>query len=120
MTTKDALILIIGIVLLITGSALAVSRRQFVREAITANGIVVELKFGTSHPKIEFTLPNNERIAYYQGGLITGYKVGDKLHVLYLESDPRGTACIDTLGAIWAGSIIIVIISFFLITVSLI
>ena len=106
--------------MLIIGSALAISRWQFVREASSANGIVVELKFGTSHPKIEFTLPNNEQVTYYQGGLIAGYKIGDKVHVLYLESDPRGTACIDTPGAIQAGSIIIVIISFFLIAVSLI
>ncbi|MEI6705691.1 MAG: DUF3592 domain-containing protein [Methylococcales bacterium] len=116
--TKKSFFLALGIFMLITGCFLTFSRLKFVQEAKTANGIVTDITFGGSHPKIEFILPNKERITYYQGGLITGYEIGDGVSVLYLESDPRSTACIDKLGAIWAASTITIFVACILLLVA--
>ncbi|SIT42944.1 conserved hypothetical protein [Paraburkholderia piptadeniae] len=75
--------------------------RAFLGSAVTAPGRVVALNAGGSHPQIEFVTRRGERVSYPQGGWIAGYKVGDKVNVLYLESSPRSSATIDRVGAVW-------------------
>ncbi|WP_323048561.1 DUF3592 domain-containing protein [Paraburkholderia sp.] len=58
---------------------------RFLDSAVAVPGRVVALNAGGSHPQIEFTNKTGERISYPQGGWIAGYKVGDKVTVLYLD-----------------------------------
>lgn len=79
--------------------------RAFLNEAVEAPGRVVALNAGGSHPQIEYTNLRGERVSYPQGGLIFGFRVGDKATVLYLENSPNPQETIDKFGAIWESSI---------------
>ena len=92
--------LIVGAALLITTVQLAVRKREFVRTASVAEGTVVRLNAGGSHPQIEFIDNSGKRISYPQGGLIFGYKPGDRVRVLYNPGDARNSASIDAFGAL--------------------
>lgn len=82
--------------------------RDFLAAAVTAPGRVVALNAGSSHPEIEFVTRKGERVSYPQGGWIGGYRVGDKVTVLYLENSPNPQATIDRTGAIWDFSIMLI------------
>lgn len=81
------------------------STRQFLEAAIKAPGVVIALTAGGSHPQIEYTNLRGERVSYPQGGLIFGFRVGDKVTVLYLEDSLNPQETIDKFGAIWEFSI---------------
>jgi hypothetical protein len=83
------------------------STRQFLDAANKAPGVVVALNAGGSHPQIEFLTPKGERVSYPQGGLIAGFKVGDKVTVLYLADSPRTSATVNRTGAVWFDSILL-------------
>jgi hypothetical protein len=91
----------IGVILLVVGSLIALSRRSFLDRAMQADGVVVRLNAGGSHPQVTFTAANGQTVSYPQGGLIWGYKEGDRVRVLYGADDPERTACIDAFGALW-------------------
>lgn len=97
----SALFAVIGIGLLVIAAVTGMAKRSFARNAARAQGVVVRLNAGGSHPEIEFADVSGQRISYPQGGLIFGYRPGDKVNVLYLPNDPRRTACLDTFGALW-------------------
>ena len=100
-----ALFIVVGGGLLIAAITTGLTRRAFVREAESAEGVVVQLNAGGSHPQIEFAAKSGQQISYPQGGLIFGYRIGDRVRVLYRPEDPRGTACVDTLGAVWSAQL---------------
>jgi Protein of unknown function (DUF3592) len=79
--------------------------KAFLAAAVTASGRVVALNAGGSHPEIEFVTRKGALISYPQGGWISGYKVGDKVKVLYLENAPSTSATVDRIGAVWGWSI---------------
>lgn len=90
----------IGVVLLIGAGITGYSQYRFVQSAQVAQGSVVALNAGSSHPEIEFTDASGSIVRYPQGGFIFGYRVGDSVAVLYDPLDPRH-AVIDTPGALW-------------------
>lgn len=90
----------------VIGLAISISvTREFLDHAVTAQGRVVALNAGGSHPQIEFTNNRGEPISYPQGGWIGGYKVGDQVTVLYLPNSPNPRPTVDRFGAVWAWSI---------------
>jgi hypothetical protein len=82
--------------------------KAFLDAAVEIPGRIVALNAGGSHPQVEFTTRRGENISYAQGGWIGGYKVGDKVRVLYLEDSPRTSATIKRIGAIWAWTIVLI------------
>jgi hypothetical protein len=66
---------------------------------------VERLNAGGTHPQIQFTTPAGDRVSYPQGGLIFGYEPGQTVRVLFEAHDPKGTAQIDAIGALWFDSI---------------
>jgi len=81
------------------------STQHFLRVARKAPGVVVALNAGGSHPQIEFKDGYGKAVSYAQGGLITGYKIGDKVIVLYREDTSNPRATVDRFGAVWELSI---------------
>lgn len=81
------------------------STRQFLDAAVKAPGVVVALRAGGSHPTVEYTNTRGERISYPQNGLIFGFRVGDKVTVLYLKESDNPQQTIDRFGAVWTDSI---------------
>lgn len=78
---------------------------DFLRTSILVPGEVVALNAGGSHPEIEFSTKDGQKISYPQGGLIFGMRVGDHVNVRYLADSPGITARLDKFGAIWSWSI---------------
>jgi Protein of unknown function (DUF3592) len=91
----------VGLLLLCLAAWSASATRSFIRTATSAEGQVVALNAGGSHPQIRFTTPAGQVISYPQGGLIFGYRSGDVVRVLFDAGDPAGTATIDSAGALW-------------------
>jgi len=99
--TKVVVPISVGIVLLVTAGILAARTRAFVRTASAAPGVVEGLNAGGSHPQIGFKTPAGARVSYPQGGLISGYRPGQPVRVLYDPANPDGTARVDAFGALW-------------------
>ncbi len=95
------LLAIVGSGLLLGGIIAGLVKRGFVRDASRADGTVVSLLAGGSHPDIEFTTSSGQKISYAQGGWIFGYRPGDRVRVLYDPLNPAGTACLESIGALW-------------------
>jgi hypothetical protein len=93
--------LIAGIVMLSISISVTVANIRFMMSAKTADGVVVDLKAGGSHPEIRFSTSDGNEITYQQGGFIFAYRVGDPVHVYYSAERPKETASIDALGALW-------------------
>jgi hypothetical protein len=96
-----ALFILMGVGLVVLAIKLGIAKRQFLRDASTADGLVVRLNAGGSHPQIEFTTTSGQSVSYPQGGLIFGNRIGDRVRVLYNSGDPIKTACVDSFGALW-------------------
>ncbi len=107
------LFIVVGIGLLVVAIAVGVSINAFISKAVAAEGKVVEVRFGGSHPQIEFTSATGQRISYPQGGFIFGYKLGDRVRVLYDPAEPLNSACINEFGALWFTPLILSIIGLF-------
>jgi hypothetical protein len=110
-TLVGGLFILIGFGLMVAAIAWGATTRAFIHKAKTADGVVVETDFGSSHPQIEFTTASGKKISHSQGGMIHGYKVGDRVRVLYDPADPQRTACLDKFGALYAPSLFSGIIS---------
>jgi hypothetical protein len=93
--------LAIGGILLSISAVTASSTRDFLKEAVVADGVVTALVAGPSHPDIQFRTVTGETITYSQGGWIGGYKEGQRVRIFYLPEDPHGSACVDDPGALW-------------------
>lgn len=92
---------IIGIGLVAAGIVTGIAKRGFIREAVTAHGMVVSTLSAGSHPDIEFTALSGQKVTYPQGGWLFGYRAGDQVRVFYKPDDPATTACLDAFGALW-------------------
>jgi hypothetical protein len=101
MRAKAVVFGLVGIGLLVATVVVCAKVWRFVRQAKAAEGIVVRLIAGGSHPEIEFTTAAGEKIVYTQGGLIFGYRVDERPRVLYRPDDPAGSASVDAFGALW-------------------
>jgi hypothetical protein len=98
---KAIFFLVVGILMIVGAVIWANGVRQFVRDAARAPGIVSALRAGGSHPTVTFTTANKEILSYPQNGLIFGYRVGDRVTVLYRPENPRLTASVEAIGALW-------------------
>ncbi|MGI3744637.1 MAG: DUF3592 domain-containing protein [Janthinobacterium lividum] len=95
---------LVGLSLLVIAGYMAYWRYEFLPQAQRAPGVVTKLNAGGSHPEIEFTSADNQVISYPQGGMISGYEVGQPVQVLYLAEDPEMTAVVNDRGALWGTS----------------
>jgi len=78
----------------------AIERHAFVHTATRVEGVVSGLNAGGSHPQITITV-DGRALSFPQGGLIFGYRTGDKVKVLFDPADPAGTGVVDAVGTIW-------------------
>jgi Protein of unknown function (DUF3592) len=101
------LFVLLGIGLLIAAVTFAARTHGFKRDAAAAEGVVVRLNAGGSHPQIEFTTAAGQTISYPQGGFLFGYQPGDRVRVLYSPGEPARTACVDAFGALWFTSLLL-------------
>lgn len=104
---KSALFLALGLLLLTAALYFGYDTHTFIAEARRAEGQVVALNAGGSHPQIAFTDTHGQRHDYPQGGLIFGYEVGDAVLVLYRSEAPTASARLDAFGALWAESLLL-------------
>ena len=95
----SALVVAIGLGLLFVSVSSGRSAYQLIADGSSAQGVVT--KVNGAHLTVEFKSTNGDAFRYLQSGLIWGYRVGDRVQVLYTSSDPRGTACISAAGALW-------------------
>jgi hypothetical protein len=91
---------LVGAVFLAISSIVIVMTQRFTTVARRAEATVVSLYAGPSHPKIEFIGPTGEKFEFYGSGW-TSHRVGDGVHVLFLDSDPEASARLDEPGSIW-------------------
>ena len=98
---KSLVFTLVGVGLMISAGWWAVSTRQFVARAASAPGLVVRLNHGGAHPEVRFTTATGEAVEYGQGGMIWGYRVGDRVEVLYAPEHPGRDPVIHTAGALW-------------------
>lgn len=76
------------------------SVHSFTSRAVRASGVVTKLIAGGSHPEVAFVTATGEQVSSVQGGLIAGYREGERVDVLYLAEEPRN-AQLDSFGALW-------------------
>lgn len=101
---------VVGLCLL-TGAAFSIaSTLRYLRESVVVPGRVIKLNAGGSHPEIAFTTLKGERLSYPQGGLIGGYRVGDRVRVRYREAHPIFSASLDVFGAVWTFPIFLLVL----------
>jgi hypothetical protein len=108
---------LVGIFLLMASIVWGVLIWRFTTAAASTAGIVTQLNAGGSHPQIQFTTADNKVIEYPQGGMIFGYKVGDKVRVLY-DKQNASRAEIDTFGSLWGFMLAGMVISLIFIFIS--
>jgi hypothetical protein len=77
--------IVICLIIFVFTSYFAFHKWQFVQKATITNGTVIESQ--GAHFDVEFRLPNNEQVIYSESSRFT-YKLGDKVELLYLASDP--------------------------------
>ena len=94
-----------GTLLIAIAIAWGIDIRQFARKAAVAQGIVMRLNHGGSHPQIRFVDKDGKTVEYAQNGLIFGYQPGEKVRVLY-TSDARQ---IDTFGALYGFTLLLLV-----------
>jgi hypothetical protein len=107
----------VGICLLMASIVWGVLIWRFTMSAAMADGVVIKLNQGGSHPEIQFTTADNKVVDYPQGGMISGYKVGDKVRVLY-DKENTARAEIDSFGALWGFQLAGMVISLIFIFIS--
>jgi hypothetical protein len=99
-TVMAILFALIGMMALVVAVRAASATREFVRTAARAEGVVTALNAGGSHPEIQFVDDSGKEFSYPQGGLIFGFRPGDKVPVLYVPDNPAGTATICAIGPV--------------------
>ncbi|WP_322091683.1 DUF3592 domain-containing protein [Paraburkholderia bannensis] len=101
-----AIIAFLGAVVFLFSAASATSETlDFLRSSILVSGRVVDLPHGPNHPKITFTTKAGEQVSYTQNGFGFDMGVGDEVQVRYLPEDPKSSARLVRVGAIWESSI---------------
>lgn len=92
---------LVGLVLLAAAGMQAVSVSRFSRQAVRAEGVVIGLSGGGSHPRVRFRRADGGDILFSGGGLIFGYAAGDRVPVLYLAGAPQESARLAAFGSLW-------------------
>ena len=98
---KSIVFTLVGVGLMIGAVGWGISTGRFMTRAASAPGVVVRLNHGGAHPEVRFTTAAGEVIEYPQGGIIWGYRVGDRVEVLYEPEHPDRDPIIHTTGALW-------------------
>lgn len=111
MLTK-ALFGLVGLVLLVAAGVFAYDAAVFRNRAARADGVVVALRAGGSHPTIRFQAENGTAFEFDANGLIFGYGKGDPVRVLYDTAEPQRTAALAAVGSYWFWPIILSAIGF--------
>ncbi len=101
---KGGLFTLAGLALITATVVQTSARLDLLDSALQADGNVVALNAGSSHPEIAFTDNSGARISYPQGGWIYGYQVGMQVKVYYRAEAPETSAVIDDFGALWGVS----------------
>ncbi|MEE4812847.1 DUF3592 domain-containing protein [Pseudomonas alliivorans] len=96
----------LGLCLLFITFWLVQDRLGFLARAQRAEGHVIGLNSGSSHPQIDFTDALGKVFSYPEGGFIFGYTEGDSVTVLYNAEAPSTTAIIEDRGALWGTSLL--------------
>lgn len=113
--TAAYFVLALGIIAAISAVYSAYRTQEFLRHAVRADGIVVALVAGGSHPRVAFTTDKGEQVVRALGGFIGGWRVGDRVQVLYQSGQALETATMDRPGAIWFATILASILSLVLV-----
>ncbi|MDN5514816.1 MAG: DUF3592 domain-containing protein [Pseudomonas sp.] len=104
---KGGLFALAGLALITATVVQTSSRLDFLGSAVQAEGNVVALNAGSSHPEIAFIDNSGARISYPQGGWIYGYQVGMQVKVYYRAEAPATSAVVDDFGALWGTSVLL-------------
>ncbi len=108
----------IGVIIILVSIIWMYNVWEFKNQAIFARGTVIELNAGGSHSEISFKAQDGQEISYPQNGMISGYKIGDEVSVLYDSSNP-GNASINTISALWGFPILAFVMGIFFVIMSL-
>ena len=92
---------LVGLVLLVSAGVFARDAAVFRSRAARADGVVVALRAGGSHPTIRFQAANGSAVEFDANGLIFGYSKGDPVRVLYDTAAPQRTAALAAVGSLW-------------------
>jgi hypothetical protein len=109
MNSKTFLFICVGIIIVLADCFWLIKISKFISTASSAQGVVVRLNAGGSHPQVKFTTKEGREISYPQNGLVFGYKSGDKVKVMYNSQHPQN-AEIDTFGALWGFPVLLFIL----------
>ena len=99
---KGLLFSIVGVVLVVAAGLSAYATAGFIRRSQVMPGVVVDTRYGQSHPDIRFTTRNGQTLTYSQGGAVFGMSQGKAVRVRYDPADPGRAASLDTPVAIWS------------------
>lgn len=98
---KGGVFAVVGLGVIIGAGFGAVSTHRFVQTAARAPGVVTGLNAGGSHPQVQFTASSGQVVSYPQDGMISGYRTGQRVSILYDPHDPSGSPCLDVFSALW-------------------
>lgn len=92
---------VIGLGLFVAAAIIATRTNAFLAHAAHADGVVIDMSAGSQHPSVEFTLPAGEKRVFAGGGWLSGYRLHQRVGVLYDRESPVSSATLDDPGAIW-------------------
>ena len=98
---------LLGLALLGFGLRSGFEANTFAATALRAQGTIMNLNAGGSHPQIHFTTPSSLEVSYPQGGLVFGFRPGETVEVLFDGNDPEKTATVNRLGAVWFATLLL-------------
>jgi hypothetical protein len=94
----------IGAALLALGIFMGVHGWHFIHTARHAAGKVVRQDYGCAHVQVSFVTAAGASIQYAQNGEVC-LETGQAIDVLYDPAAPKATATVNSVGALWGGSI---------------
>ncbi|MDJ0277178.1 DUF3592 domain-containing protein [Sphingomonas sp. 2R-10] len=99
-----------GGVLLVVAVVQAFGVYRYLQDTSVVAGTVVATPHGGSHPVVRFATAKGNMVTFPGKGWIGGYAVGDSVSVRYDPRSPRIGPSIDTIGSVWAGVIVFVVL----------
>jgi Protein of unknown function (DUF3592) len=97
---KKVIFIYSGVILMLSSASWLGAVWRFTAKATSAQGVVIRLNHGGSHPQVRFITSTGQVVDYAQNGLIFGYRKGDKVEVLYDSIQPTD-ATVNSFGALW-------------------
>lgn len=92
---------LVGLALLLAALVTGLSTERFIHTASHADGAVVALSAGGSHPRVSFRTADGRAALFSGGGLIFGYRVGQPASALRRANAPARTAILAAWGSLW-------------------